>query len=95
MCVQSPVTHCLAVVHDAVVVVGDVVVLDDSPRILLEVEVHAGRDVAADDSHVAVTVGPRLLVVQTQRVAHLVDDDLLLQPRDHRETYVDRQSQET
>ena len=68
----------LAVVHDAPIVVLYVHVPDDAPRVLLEVVVQVAGDVAPDDLNVAISVGSRLLVVEAQGVADLVDNDAFL-----------------
>ena len=62
-----------SIVHNAGVVIGHIQVLDDAPRVLLEVVLEVVRDVLLVDLDVLVTVRSRLLVVQTQRVSQLVN----------------------
>jgi hypothetical protein len=76
-------TNRLSIVHDAVVVIGDVVVLYGAPRVALEVVEQVGGDVAGHDSDVVVSVRTRLLVVQAQGVANLMDEDAFLEGGNH------------
>ena len=70
---KGVVEYLFAVVHDTGVVIGHIQVLDDAPRVLLEVVLQVVRDVLGVDLDVLVTVRSRLLVVKTQCVAQLVN----------------------
>ena len=65
--------------HDAEVVVGHAMVVDDLGRVALEVVTHAPLNVLVVDIYEAVSVGPGLLVVEAQGMTHLMNDNPFLE----------------
>ena len=59
--------------HDTRVIIRNVHVPDNVPGILFKVVVKMSWDIGADDLNVLISVGSRLLVVQSQGVTYFVD----------------------
>ena len=60
--------------HDALIVVRNVVSVDHVPVVFIEVEKHLSVDVLGQNTNVAIPVGSSLLVVEAQGVPELVSD---------------------
>ena len=56
-------------------------VVDDLGGVALKVVTHAPLNVLVVDLHEAVSVGPSLLVVEAQGMAHLMNDDPFLEKK--------------
>ena len=65
--------------HDTVVVIRDVERIGVVAVILVEIIFEVVVDIFIVDLHVAVAIGSRLLVVETDRVAQLVNDNAFLE----------------
>ena len=72
-------THGLSVVHDTVVVIRDAERIGVVSVILVEIILEFVVDVFIVDLHVAVSIGSRLFVVETDRVAQLVNNNAFLE----------------